>query len=501
MFSSLPNQMPAGFGLVQSIGTRVAKVPTGQGRENLTPQRGPEGEGFLREFASAQTKQADGTDGAETSDGKDLIEGGIATPSPDAEHAEDAEPDKAGSTDTPSETYSADTETENGIGLAGNADDAIPRAGPSATPAQPLAPHAAAAAVVLRAESPQEISQILGQGMAVSSESEQRVEFASEQGFAAAGSADDLGAQVTRRVQPQAGALPVAALSRQGSETPSVPAPQFGPGEVVPATVTEGKPAGPAEQRPGGASGSFDALGPVNSALNTSGRPPPDTERPVDHARAEGSRNSPAISTTRPNGDASKMTQAPSGVAPNGVKMADTPPAFDQIDWREDAKLVSEIPAGAELPGYGPASSRFAADLTTAHPVVSQRPEMPRHVALQIADAVQRNSGKSIDLVLSPEELGRVRISLTTASSGMAVSIIAERPETLDLLRRHIDVLAQDFHDLGYETAEFSFGRDNAGPGSDGTRTGGQANAAGFDTEPLAPAPIQIATDRVDIRL
>ncbi len=46
-----------------------------------------------------------------------------------------------------------------------------------------------------------------------------------------------------------------------------------------------------------------------------------------------------------------------------------------------------------------------------------------------------------------------------------ALRYIADRPETLELMRRHIDILAQEFRDIGYGSAEFSFGQGGQRPG------------------------------------
>ena len=77
--------------------------------------------------------------------------------------------------------------------------------------------------------------------------------------------------------------------------------------------------------------------------------------------------------------------------------------------------------------------------------------------------AIQASTERSFDIHLSPAELGKVRITLSPSESGITVSILADRPETLDLLRRHSDLLAQDFRDLGYDSAAFSFGGDPEG--------------------------------------
>ena len=88
---------------------------------------------------------------------------------------------------------------------------------------------------------------------------------------------------------------------------------------------------------------------------------------------------------------------------------------------------------------------------------VALRPEMPAHIARQLAEVAQHLPARPVDITLSPEELGRVRLSVVPSEHGLVVNVLAERPETLDLLRRHIDQLAQEFQRLGYEDIGFSF--------------------------------------------
>lgn len=99
--------------------------------------------------------------------------------------------------------------------------------------------------------------------------------------------------------------------------------------------------------------------------------------------------------------------------------------------------------------------------------------EMERPVLRQIALALSALSDGQTELRLSPEELGRVRLSLSTSDGMVTLSVQADRPETADLIRRNLDLLAQDFREMGFAGFEFSFGSDNPdqqpGPG------GGQA--------------------------
>lgn len=177
-------------------------------------------------------------------------------------------------------------------------------------------------------------------------------------------------------------------------------------------------------------------------------------------------------------------------------------PSAAALEWQADAERafdpIADLRAANSGTGIG----------TSRSDPVFQRPEIPRQVAAQLADIAQRMSGKSVELALNPAELGRVKLSLTPAENGMAVTITAERAETLDLMRRNIDTLAQEFRDIGYEDISFSFeqqSHESAGESQD--------EAPSYHTPKLEPAspqapepqsPYQISlspTDRIDIRV
>ncbi len=140
-----------------------------------------------------------------------------------------------------------------------------------------------------------------------------------------------------------------------------------------------------------------------------------------------------------------------------------------------------------------------------AHPVAAEHGASP---VRQISAAVQGSADRSFEILLNPAELGKVRIQMTPSDGGIIVSIQADRPETLDLLRRHADMLAQDFRSIGYGTAEFSFGQGNrghpfsaqadfSGEGPGETADPGAESPAETAQRPLVGSP----ADRIDIRL
>lgn len=96
----------------------------------------------------------------------------------------------------------------------------------------------------------------------------------------------------------------------------------------------------------------------------------------------------------------------------------------------------------------------------------------------QVAQVARQTPGGPIEIALNPEELGRVRMHLTPGEAGLVLVVSAERPETLDLLRRNIDLLAGEYRELGYSSLEFDFGGNGARP------DGGADHAATSDDTP-----------------
>ncbi|WP_371170469.1 flagellar hook-length control protein FliK [Aliiroseovarius sp. 2305UL8-7] len=83
--------------------------------------------------------------------------------------------------------------------------------------------------------------------------------------------------------------------------------------------------------------------------------------------------------------------------------------------------------------------------------------DAPRIISAQLVEIARTLPDKPVELTLNPEELGRLRMTFQSDATTMNVVLQVERPETLDLMRRHIELLAQDMKELGYEDVNFSF--------------------------------------------
>jgi flagellar hook-length control protein FliK len=80
-------------------------------------------------------------------------------------------------------------------------------------------------------------------------------------------------------------------------------------------------------------------------------------------------------------------------------------------------------------------------------------------VAAQIAAAVTSDRDGGFEVRLSPEELGTVKLALLVSEGSVTLAIEAERPETMELIRRSMDILEREFRDAGFTSLNLSFGQ------------------------------------------
>ncbi len=106
--------------------------------------------------------------------------------------------------------------------------------------------------------------------------------------------------------------------------------------------------------------------------------------------------------------------------------------------------------------------------------------DIGRQAAQSVAHAIRHMEGGSVEIALSPEELGHIRLLLRDHMTATpTVTLHADRADTLDLMRRHIDILAQDLRDMGYRDVSFSFGGQ--------THDGGTTRQHSFRADAIAP--------------
>ena len=134
----------------------------------------------------------------------------------------------------------------------------------------------------------------------------------------------------------------------------------------------------------------------------------------------------------------------------------------------------------SNLPGLSQLLTEAVAQPGTVH-----RPETPRMVAVQLAQAIVAKGDRNVDVALNPEELGRVKMRVSTSETGITVVIQTERAETGDLMRRHINELADEFRKMGFQNVSFEFSGGGASGGETRSEGGSPSGLGRAGTEEL----------------
>lgn len=106
-------------------------------------------------------------------------------------------------------------------------------------------------------------------------------------------------------------------------------------------------------------------------------------------------------------------------------------------------------------------------------------PALARGMARQLSQALVERQGAEgvLEIALDPPELGRVRLSFAEAGGALTLAITADRPETAELMRRHLQLLTQEFQRAGLDAPSVDIS-DRHG----GTRQEGRKDAPGAPT-------------------
>lgn len=193
---------------------------------------------------------------------------------------------------------------------------------------------------------------------------------------------------------------------------------------------------------------------------------------------------------------------APSASVP-GTAIPAPDPAAGTVPLADLPEIVPPpiLQGDGDIQFAAPSSLTQAASAPALHGVGASF--VPAPLAATLSDLLLRRTDGPVELTLSPEELGRVRLSLSPDGDGLHVTVQVERGDTLDLLRRNSDLLLQEIRAQGFSGATFSFSGwagDRPEPRSpSGTGTGPLAlpsDPAGF-APPLAPS----SASGLDLRL
>ncbi len=252
--------------------------------------------------------------------------------------------------------------------------------------------------------------------------------------------------------------------------------------------------------------GSVPPTGKFQSISNPQNKPVAPSA--VDSRTKEMSELSASIGPER---DARQIPPTPDP-APKPPPLSERAPAWAQMQLLASEKastktktmMVSEIEDAAI--GEAPTSCPTRETGPTFQSLTSlARAETARAIAGQMASAISaRPQSGSIEIALNPEELGRVSIVLNGRDDGLHMTIAAERPETLDMMRRHLSVLETEFQNLGLGDLSIDLGtspdaqRDEADTNGDSPLSAPSPENA---TEAVPTLPQLSPDGRIDMRL
>jgi hypothetical protein len=151
---------------------------------------------------------------------------------------------------------------------------------------------------------------------------------------------------------------------------------------------------------------------------------------------------------------------------------------------------------GANTPSDALLSAPFgqqaAALPPTVTPTVAAGGPAVQHLSAQIVAGLVSPKPGVTEISLSPEELGRVKLRLQSDAQNpdrMVVMLSFDRPETMDLFRRHADQLAEIIRSAGYSGVDISFAQQGQGDqGQAGDRQPGPRTGAVETPSPALPA-------------
>lgn len=160
------------------------------------------------------------------------------------------------------------------------------------------------------------------------------------------------------------------------------------------------------------------------------------------------------------------------------------------------------------LPAFGPESARPGGHvpILSAPQAAAQTGTLQAALSAQILARAPAAQTGTIEFTLSPIELGQLRFEMRQTGEAVQILLSAERPETLDLLRKNSDSLLNDFRMAGFSGASLSFGGwggagQGAQPMTDDTARSGAAPPQIAPPDTPLPRAIQGAAAGLNLRL
>lgn len=230
-----------------------------------------------------------------------------------------------------------------------------------------------------------------------------------------------------------------------GSRTDATETPR-GASESVPAKGALGSP--PGDRVPGRRDAAHDQQKHI-------ARGTPNATPATDAARDPGQLRRVGRWSTAPVGTPGQQAAFAPGPGQPVEPVAEGGDQVELADRRADASLSEAAQAQVER---GVSAARGQNPAATTAQASSFR---------QVAEAIAAAERARVEIRLEPEELGRIRFHMQITDHGIALQVTADRAETLEMMRRHVDQLARHLSDAGFPGSSFSFAGERQGrPGT-----------------------------------
>jgi len=165
-------------------------------------------------------------------------------------------------------------------------------------------------------------------------------------------------------------------------------------------------------------------------------------------------------------------------------------------------------PAGISAPATSPQALDAPAPLPkpVAGPSAALVAQVSARIGTSLHAGLAAGDERRLEIRLDPPELGSVRMLMSMSDHGLSLHVFADRGDTLELLRRHVSLLAADLSRLGFGSAAFSFhGGDGGPPARDHARPEALKQAGppgtGLAHTAEAPAARVSGTSTLDLRI
>lgn len=140
----------------------------------------------------------------------------------------------------------------------------------------------------------------------------------------------------------------------------------------------------------------------------------------------------------------------------------------------------------------------------TKTPILSilKSPQVQQEVIQNVIVAVKNVKDGPTEIRLDPPELGRVLVTINQTDTTVIAVVTADKPEILDLMRRHSELFTRELANVGFKEAELSFSHNQQHNGEEDREYVDVISSTSInDEETEKLTRVYLPEDNLDIRI